>query len=416
MKKILLLLTLTAQISFAQDHSFSQLKDLKDRHQFNKMDSLNDAQKGKDYFFYKAVYANVTNHPKESLEALNHKQNKHLKNTFDYVRLVNDNAVKSFNYQLANQTSIQLITTYKNHLSTEDLADEINNQRIWEVLSNIPKQTLSNFTTSLFPTKKDIAGLITMEVKKDKLSSDFVFDTGAGISCITETEAQKFGLKILPDNQIEVMSFTGHKNKVRIGVAESFTLGEITINNAVFLVYPDEAFSFAGGKYKINGIIGFPIAKELGTITLEENLITATKNQSTYSGTKNFFVDQLRPIVVFEFQNKKLPANFDSGATSSLFTRKFYETFKTYIDQNGKLDLSNNAGAGGQIAENKISILSNQKIKIGNTPILFPELHIDIENYGVYGENNFANIGQDVLRQFKKVTLSFDHNYMLLDN
>lgn len=198
------------------------------------MDSLNKKTKDKTYSFYKAVYLNVTNKPEASLRQLKSKQNSSLQSTFDYVKLLNDNAVKTFNYPIANKTSKQLISTYKTNLNETELLDEINNQRIWETLENIPPQTISTFKEIKINSQKDLAGLTTIEVKNNNLSSNFVFDTGAGLNYITASQAELLGIKIQPDNNIEVESFTGQKNKVRVGVAETLSLGDITIKNSVF--------------------------------------------------------------------------------------------------------------------------------------------------------------------------------------
>ena len=413
MKKILLLLIICTQQLFAQENL---LKELKNTHQFNQMDSLNEQIKTKAYSFYKAVYLNATNKPKASLKQLKNKNNDYLKDSYEYVKLLNDNAIKTFNYPLANETAKQLITTFKNEFNEAELNDEINNQRIWEILTTTPPQTISTFNTVEIKTQKDLAGLITVQVNNNGYSSDFVFDTGAGLNCITETQAKKLGINILPANQIEVESFTGQKSKVKIGVAKNILIGNIIINNAIFLVYPDEAFSFANGQYKINGIIGFPIIKELGTITIEEQQITAKKDKNSFQGRKNFFVEQLRPIVVIEFQGKKIPCNFDSGADSSLFTKSFYDIFQSYIDQNGIDEQMKSSSAGAEVIQKEVKVLENENLKIGNTTITLPEFIIDTSNYGVYGKVNYGNIGQDILSQFKKVTLSFDHNYIRLEN
>ena len=416
MKKHILLLFLSSQGLLAQQATNELLMEFKNSYQFNKMDSLNEATKSENYYFYKSVYENVTNHPDVSLKLLKKNKNKALENSFEYIKLVNDNASKTYDYKKANETSLRLINEFKDLYSVDELNEEINNQRIWEVLKNTPKQTLSSFKKEVIKTKVDLAGLQTIEVKNNDFKSDFVFDTGAGLSCITTSNAQKLGVKILPDNNIEVQSFTGQKNKVRIGVANSLSIGAITIKNVVFLVYPDDAFTFAEGKYIINGIIGFPVAKDLGTLTFENDSITVTKGSINHNYPKNFFIDHLRPIVMVKYKGKIVPNNFDSGATWSLFSKTFYETFNEYIDANSTIEITKHAGAGAEMKEDEIKILKNQTLYIGTTKIVLSDLKIDHLNYGVFGKSNYGNIGQDVLKQFKKTTMSFDQNYLLLEN
>ncbi|MDT9096702.1 hypothetical protein RSW32_25600, partial [Escherichia coli] len=84
--------------------------------------------------------------------------------------------------------------------------------------------------------------------------------------------------------------------------------------NEPFLVFRDEALSFANGAYKINGIIGFPVAKELGRITITRKSLLIDAHREDNSFAKNFFVEQLRPIVLLGYKGKLLPFNFDTGA------------------------------------------------------------------------------------------------------
>lgn len=417
MKKyiIITLLLLETGLTFAQAKTEKNLLELSEQHQFVKMDSLNNSVKTKEYFYYKALFANVCNNPRLSnlyLDSL--KQN--LTSPFKYYKLKYDNYLKLFDYKNTFQTAGILTTTYSKNYTEEELSDELNTQRIWEVLKLQKPQIIDSFSNLRVPTKKDKAGLINTTVLANNTETDFVFDTGAGISCITEGLAKKLGFIILLDNNIEVMSFTGIKNKVLIGIAPVLNIGNIKIHNAVFLVYPDNAFTFANGAYVINGIIGFPIIKELGTVIIEENSLTFSKNKTIENHNKNLFIDELRSIVMLNFNGKTLPFNFDSGAKKSSFNKSFYELFKSYLDNNGTLISEKTASAGGQEITTELLEIKNQYIKLGNNKIKLQELQVDKSNYGVYGKMNYGNIGQDIIGQFKKITISFDNNYLKLEN
>ncbi|MBS7254132.1 retropepsin-like aspartic protease [Flavobacterium branchiicola] len=414
--KLLLFFLLAAQIVFGQNNSDFSLKQLSKQHQFIKMDSLNTIEKGKDYYFYKGLFANVCNKPKLSNAYLDSLKNNELINTNEFAKLKRDNYIKLFNYNMAYTASKVLTIKFKDHLTEDELLDELNTQRIWQSLRSTRAQKIEKFSTVTLATIKDKAGLITTEVKGNDTESNFVFDTGAGISCVTEGMAEKMGIKILPDNNISVASFTGQKNKVQIGVAPEITLGELKIHNAIFLVYPDTAFTFADGAYVINGIIGFPIVKELGTITIEENKLTFSKDVEADKNEKNLFVDELRAIVMLGYKGKTLPFNFDSGAKVSLFNKTFYETFKDNLDGIGSLETIKSSGAGAEVVSTKVWVVKDQEIYLGKKRILLPKMEIDQNDYGVYGAVNFGNIGQDVLGQFKKVVISFDGNYLKLED
>lgn len=414
--KLLLGLLFAVQILLGQTKSDSILKQLSKQHQFAKMDSLNSKEKGKDYYFYKGLYANVCNKPKLSNQYLDSLKNNELINTYEFAKLKDDNYIKLFSYNSAYMASKVLTMKFQQRFTKEELQDEINTQQIWKTLRGTRPQSIDKFTKITVAAVKDKAGLITTEVKAKDTVSHFVFDTGAGISCITESIAKKMGVKILPDHNISVESFTGQKNKVRIGVASEINLGELKIHNAVFLVYPDKAFTFADGAYVINGIIGFPIIKELGTITFEKDKLTFSKESESGTNEKNLFVDELRAIVMLKYKSKTLPFNFDSGAKVSLFNKAFYETFKTDLDSIGTLETTKSSSAGAEVVSTEVLVLKDQPISLGNKTIQLPKMEIAPKDYGVYGEVNYGNIGQDVLGQFEKVVISFDGNYLKLEN
>lgn len=414
--KLYLIFLAFGQVAFGQTNLSNKIMEFSKQQQFVRMDSLNNKVKGKEYYFYKGLFANVCNNPKVSNTYLDSIKNNKIVNTYEFVKLKNDNYIKTFNYDLAYTTSKTLTSKYKKHFTEEELDAEINAQRIWQSLKGQPAQSIEAFSSVMIPTVKDKAGLVTTSVIANGTTSEFVFDTGAGISCITESLAKKMGINILPDNNTFVESFTGQKNKVLIGIAPEIKLGELTIHNTIFLVYPDSAFTFANGAYVINGIIGFPVAKELGTIIIEKDKLSFSKNGKSYNQEKNFFVDQLRAIVMVTYKGKTYPYNFDSGAKISEFNKSFHEAYKTYLDKNGNIETTKSSGAGGQEVTSEVLVLKDEELLIDKTIIKMQKIKVDLNSFGIYGKVNYGNIGQDVIGQFKKVTLSFDHNYIKLEN
>lgn len=413
---VFLIFIVFGQLAFGQTNLYNKIKELGEQHQFVKMDSLNNKKKGENYYYYKGLFANVCNNPKLSNAYLDSIKNNRIIKTYEFAKLKNDNYIKTFNYDLAYTTSRTLTTKYKKYFTEEELNDELNAQKIWQTLKGQPAQKIETFSSIMIPTSKDKAGLLTTSVIANGIKSDFVFDTGAGISCITESLANKMGIILLPDNNVIVKSFTGQECKVLIGIAPEIKLGELTIRNTIFLVYPDSAFTFANGAYVINGIIGFPVAKELGTITIEKGKLSFSKNEKSRDQEKNFFVYQLRAIIMATYKGNTFPYNFDSGAQMSKFNKSFYEAYKAYIDINGKLETTKSSGAGGQEITSQVLVLKDEEILIDKTTIKMKKIKVDPNSFGIYGKVNYGNIGQDVIGQFKKVTLSFDHNYLKLEN
>jgi hypothetical protein len=403
---------------------FGQVKDslfqLYQSKQFAALDQRNHDNKHPLYYFYKAVFANVCNQPAASNSYLA----KHIQlykqpsadMEFEYLRLEHDNYVKLFDYTNAESTGHQLLSKYRHKYDDTEFKDEQHAVHIWRALTNEKPQSLLLRDQSLIPLTRDIAGLINIKVKADTSVANFVFDTGAGLSSITESLAQKLKLKILPDTGIQVAGFGRIYNPVKIGIAEELAIGDITIYNEPFLVFNDSAFSFANGAYTINGIIGFPVAKALGQITITSAYLQINSGGTTTDvPEKNFFVDMLNPIILLKYKGQPLPFNFDTGANTSMFSKTFYDAYGSELEKTGKYIVEKSGSAGGEINHTILQV-KNLQFVLGDQALLFPSVSIDTANFHVSGKELFGNIGQDLLKQYKTVILNFNLNYIKLED
>ncbi len=98
-----------------------------------------------------------------------------------------------------------------------------------------------------------MAGLINVPVEFKDSTFDFVFDTGANLSVITESYAIKAGLDVR-NVVFKVRAITGIDVNAKLGVAKLLKMGDVEVENVVFIVFPDSVLSFAGGAYRIRGL------------------------------------------------------------------------------------------------------------------------------------------------------------------
>jgi hypothetical protein len=417
MKKLLIFLVPVFLISAYSQKPASEkdLFDLYKAKQFTSLEKKNN-RSSEHYFFYKASYFNVSNQPTVSVQYLDslEKTGVPQKIEFEYWGLKADNYVKLFDYKNAALSTRYLIDHYPDKFTDNEKLEAENSYRIWEVLSDIPPQKVLPFQPVLIPATRDIAGLINLKVSINGVDGDFVFDTGAGISCITDAQAEKMGVKILPDNHIQVKGYNGIANEVRMGIAPLLKFGGIEIENALFLVFKEEALSFANGAYKINGIIGFPIAKDLGTITLGKETLGFEKMTTDVSiDEKNLFIELLTPILFLKYKNDLLPFGFDTGADRSNFSKAFYTKYKSDLKKEDKPAKFKEGSAGGTTFYKGIK-MKEVNFFLGNQEILLTDMIVHIDNYHPSGKELFGNIGQDILKQYSSVIISFDNNYLRL--
>lgn len=416
-KSLLFLSTLVSTSLFAQVKLNPELNTLAQNHQYTLLFEKNKTNKATDKYYFDALYYSCLNQPKQSndlLKQLAVKDKEFLKNV-EYWKLVNENSVKTFDFNQAYKASKYLVDNFKNDLTDTEYEEEQNNLRIWNAIKSRPVQRIHPFTTITLPTEKDFANLTNIDVTANSITKNFVFDTGAGLNCITESLAKQMGFQIIESETIKAKSFTGANNEIKIAIAPKLTLGELIVENTIFLVFPDNAFTFGEGLYVINGIIGFPVAKELGTITFEADKLTLSKNTLNTKEPKNLFFESLRPIVMLEYRGKNLPFNLDTGAQNSMFSKPLFDLFAKDITAKVTKTTNTTSSAGAQQKTVELYQLENQTFKLNKESLNLPKMLIDYENVDVYGPYNYGNIGQDILSQYKKMTISFEHNYLKLE-
>ncbi len=330
------------------------------------------------------------------------------------LKLKIDNHVKTYQYAMAHRTSIGLLNEYSTALPKDDKDDIRNTALIWKSLAAVPAQQAQIGKTTQIPFKRDIAGLLTVPVNNGSAGDqDFVFDTGANISVITETNAVRNKLKLL-NSYFAVTAITGLKIKARCGIAPLLRIGDITLNNVVFLVFPDSALSF-GTKYKIEGIIGFPVIEQLGEIRINKKgymEVPLVAKEETFA---NLGLDELTPIIQLRHRNDLLPFTFDTGGQQTFLNLAFFKKYKQEIETNGKEEYLNYGGAGGTDSVRSYEIkevllqIADKNVRLNNISTKTVAISPKEEIY-------YGNLGQDAINQFDEVIISFKYMYVALKN
>ena len=309
--------------------------------------SKND--KSPEILFYRAVVFNKFNEPEKSNEYLQ----KFLKNkTADKNKIVEayqllaDNYTKTYEYGKAADIYQKLNAEYKNDLSEKDFKDHENVGGLWNALRNAAPQTVSVEKDTLVSGTRDKAKLLNIPIQIGTQKMDFVFDTGANLSTMTVSTAEKFGLKIIEVN-IDVGSSTDINIKSKLAVAPEMRIGNVLLKNVVFLVVEDKTMYFPQIEYQIHAIIGFPVIKSLGrfTLTRDDKILISAKKEKI-KAEPNMLLDGLLPLVSGIYKGKQMIFSFDTGATSSQLYATFYEAEAEEIKKQSELQKVKFGGAG----------------------------------------------------------------------
>lgn len=324
------------------------------------------------------------------------------------LKVYADNAMKLFEYKEAKHVTENILSNYKELLSETEEKDLKNSLKIWTALENIPKQKISNQSFLQLQFTKDKVGLNNLKVSTESTSEHFIFDTGANISTITESTAQKMGMTLIPV-EIEVGSITEKKVKSQLAVCNKIKLGDIQINNAIFLVFKDNDLYIESVDYQINGILGFPIINALEEIQItQDGFFIVPDKQTVNNYSSNMALDGLTPLIFMSGKH----FSFDSGAATTILYRPYYLTYKDEITEKYQLSKITFGGVGGNKNFDGYTIdvtfdIIDKEVNLNNIPLI-------IENIQEKDYLN-GNIGQDVIGQFNKMTLNFNQMFIRFD-
>lgn len=327
------------------------------------------------------------------------------KDKYRLLRTRQMNHSKLFEYKEADEAMDEMLTSNKSQIKEEDVEDYENTKKIWAALAGEPPQQVIIYEHTVLKLKRDKLGLQNLELKLDSLVMDFIFDTGANFSTVTESTAQKLKIRIMDTTVIDVGSITGNKVKSKIGVCPEFSLGDILVKNAVFLVMPDEALAIPQIPFQINGIIGFPVIEAMKEVQLTRSGEFIVPSQRSAHREQNMALSFLTPVIRLDEGN----FTFDSGANSTMLYDNYFKKHKDSIVANYPETDIRFGGAGGHTTIRGYRVpfsttISNRVIQLDSVELLKESLKED---------NHFTgNFGQDLIGQFEKMTLNFESMFI----
>src|SRR5262245_535090 len=109
--------------------------------------------------------------------------------------------------------------------------------------------------------RHDVEGYLTLPIAVDGRTDEFIFDTGAWQSALTEREAKKLGLPVIDSGRI-LTDLAGNRVPFRTALAKEVTIGNMLFRNVSFAVIAPQG-PMADAEF---GIIGMPLIVGMGGV------------------------------------------------------------------------------------------------------------------------------------------------------
>jgi predicted aspartyl protease len=321
--------------------------------------------------------------------------------------LESDSYFKLFQYARAAHIDSIVLSKYASWLENSVLSDTKNNFLISKALQDIPPQETNIYHGTTLKWKYDRMGLINIPVKINNQTINSVFDTKANFSCITQTYANKIGIKILDAFIEEGSAITGIRFKNGLGVADSLYIGDIVLKNVVFLVMPDEKLQF--GSFSIHAIIGYPVIEQLIEIQFYKDGRMIVPANVSENNLHNLVLDGLNPVLSLKTGNDTLCFHLDLGAQQTRLYATYFERYKEAIIKEGKKTTTKIGGAGGSIRKD-IYLIPELNFFVDNKDVRLRKVNIFTQKLSPQ-ERLYGILGEDFIRNFDEFVLNFRYMF-----
>ena len=246
--------------------------------------------------------------------------------------------------------------------------------------------------------RRDGGGYLTLPVSINGIEDDFILDTGAWQSAVTEPEAAKLGLTVR-DETAALVDASGTPTTFRTAVAEQVVIGAMTFRNVSFAVIA-AAGPFAGAEL---GIIGMPILQAIGSIHWSTggtvDLAGAVVPAAPQSVAPNLVFDRTRLLLSAQVRGRRVLTTLDTGANSTELNANFADLFPQLVQSEGKRGTSELTGVGGAKTFDSIE-LPELVFTIGARAVTLRPATITLQRLAMMGgECCIGNAGHDLLIQ-----------------
>ena len=247
-------------------------------------------------------------------------------------------------------------------------------------------------------------GDFTIPASVDGKADDYVFDTGAWTSVMTEQRAARLGLKIDAARR-EISGSSGQFAGFHTAIAKEVDIGGTRFRSVSFAVIEGTADVDAG-------IVGMPILLALGAIRWSpDGAVEIGAPASTHAGTDaNLVFDRNRLLLRTRVFGREVMTTLDTGAETTDLNANFATTFPQAV-QGAKKGTTDITGVGGTQTFDSLEI---PEVRFGIGPAeasLRPAIITVQRINGIGGECCVGNAGEDLL---KAVGFTIDFSTMTL--
>lgn len=254
--------------------------------------------------------------------------------------------------------------------------------------------------------ERDRVGLTRIGVNVNGQPQVAVFDTGANLSVLSASAAQRLGVRI-EAGEVAVGNGVQSTVATRIGIAPRVEIAGTVLTNVAFLIIDDAALTFpqVPGGYAIPAIIGMPEMRALGRVRIEQagRLVVLPPEETTVAAPANLHAAGNDLFADVSVDGQIWPLHLDSGADRTSLTARYAAAAPQRV-ASLQTSQAGFASAGGMTVR-RFATWPNAPVSVAGRSLTLPALQIGLPG-GPEARFNGV-LGSDVLRRFESYTLDF---------
>jgi aspartyl protease len=263
-------------------------------------------------------------------------------------------------------------------------------------LSEVPPETIE-FGIDV-PTKatRNKIGSWNVLVQVNSFTGQWIFDSGAGLSTLSESEAKRMGLAVR-ESKAWVGGSTDKRSPLHVAIARDLQFGPAHVHGVVFLVLSDESLYLAPVHYQITGILGLPVIRALGRVEISSaGDVRVHAGVAAPVGAPNLFSDGDSSIVDVDHGQRHLQMHLETGANDTSLYPSFRDALSREETARIRSKREKRAGAGGAI-QIQAEVIPALRFETLGTPVSLKNVSMLPEQ--PKGENRFRDgvVGMDAL-------------------
>lgn len=256
------------------------------------------------------------------------------------------------------------------------------------------------------------SGLMWIPVVVNGKTYDFILDTGASFTMISQDLAKDMGAQII-SNPVFVRGGESPGGYGQRAFIENMNLGPVSLKNIIAFVSENPSDD---DPLKVDAVLGMDFIKRAGEIQIDPSTmaltIPAQKTLPRYG--RNIILEVNIPVVEASDANgNRYTFILDTGASGDNLS-DFWFSKNTEMTATLPVETQRTWGHGG-IVQNQIVKVPEYKLTIGNASADFKEIAATVPANGTVSSTRDGRLGMGLLKQFKKAIFNFEDMFVAFE-